>query len=88
MRNLMIAIGMIILAGFVLDANNYYTMDGVIIEVTSDEVIVEDCRGHQWAFDGFGYKVDELVTIKFYTNGTDGERLDDVVTDVLTKEVE
>lgn len=86
MRDLVIAIVAAIVIWFALGSTAYYTTDGVIREVENGVVTVEDRAGHLWDFEGFGYHKGDNVTIKFYDNGTDTERIDDKIVDVFVKE--
>lgn len=59
--------------------NSKYSMDGIIIEVNSNEILVEDITGNIWAFSGKDYRVDDVVRILFFNNYTDNTRLDDEI---------
>lgn len=62
---------------------NYYSMNGVIINVNSDEVSVEDSTGNIWTFFEKGYSIGDEVRIIFFNNHTDNTRVDDKIMRVI-----
>ena len=62
---------------------NYYSMNGVIINVNSDEVSVEDSTGNIWTFSEKGYSIGDEVRIIFFNNHTDNIRVDDKIMRVI-----
>lgn len=56
-----------------------YSMDGIIIEVNSNEILAEDITGNIWVFSGDNYTVDDIVRISFFNSYTDNTRLDDEI---------
>lgn len=65
-----------------------YKVNGVVKEVKGKEILVEDRTGRQWKYEGFGYNKKDKVVIKFDDNGTDTERNDDKVIDVISLETD
>lgn len=63
---------------------SHYTMNGIVIGVEKDIILIEDDTNNIWEFHGSNYEVDDVVEIKFYTNNTDNSRLDDEVESVST----
>ena len=61
----------------------YYSMDGVIINVNSDEISVEDSTGNIWTFFGKEYSINDEVRIIFFNNHTDNTRVDDKIIKVI-----
>ena len=65
--------------GIVGGMETHYSMNGVVLSSSADEVIVRDGSGEEWSFYGEGYKKGENVKITFFTNGTDNKREDDEI---------
>ena len=58
----------------------HYTQDATITALEEDdEVVFVDARGEEWSFFGKGYEVGQEVRVTFYTNHTDRNIYDDVV---------
>ena len=58
----------------------HYTQDATITALEEDdEVVFVDARGEEWSFFGEGYEVGQEVRVTFYTNHTDRNIYDDVV---------
>lgn len=81
--NLFSALGVMIglLAGAIFI--NYYTtrysMNAIVIGIEGDAVLIEDDTNNLWEFSGNGYKINDVVAVKFYTNHTDNIREDDEI---------
>lgn len=62
----------------------HYTKKATVVEVneTTNEVVVVDTIGHEWAFEGTGYTVGDKVTMTMYTNHTDSIITDDEIVKV------
>lgn len=77
------ALTIIIAPAWIETIESQYSMDGIIIDVNSDEILVEDITGNIWAFEGKGYAVDDIVRVTFFNNHTDNTRLDDEIIEVI-----
>lgn len=75
-----IVIGVLIGCEFV--ANNY-TRTVVVQKVVGTEVVVEDYYGHQWAFEGEGFKENQEIKVLMNNNDTDRNVLDDEIVRVI-----
>ena len=75
-----IVIGVLIGCEFV--ANNY-TRTVIVQKVEGTEVVVEDCYGHQWAFEGEGFKENQEIKVLMNNNNTDRNVLDDEIIKVI-----
>ena len=75
-----IVIGVLIGCEFV--ANNY-TRTVVVQKVEGTEVVVEDYYGHQWAFEGEGFKENQEIKVLMNNNNTDRNVLDDEIVRVI-----
>jgi hypothetical protein len=62
--------------------HNYIRKDCEVISVSNDLVTVEDVCGYVWEFEGSGYRVGDVITLKMHTNYTHGTIEDDIVTGV------
>jgi len=69
----------VIPSGIAETIDNNYSMNGVITEINSAEILVEDITGNIWAFEGHGYIVGENVRVSFFNNHTDNIRTDDEI---------
>lgn len=74
---------MILVPAIAETIENYYSMDGIIINVNSDEVSVEDSTGNIWTFFEKGYFIGDEVRIIFFNNHTDNTRVDDKIMRVI-----
>ena len=88
MRDIIIIAVSILLVCFTSNFNNCYKIDGVVKKVHINEITVLDSCGKSWPFTGHGYTVGQKVIIKFNTNGTKTERLDDEIIDIITQKKE
>ena len=61
---------------------SHYTMKGIVLSSSADEIIVRDKTGEEWGFYGDGFTAGDNVRITFFTNGTDNNREDDEITNV------
>lgn len=68
--------------GIVGGMETHYSMKGIVLSSSADEVIVRDGSGEEWSFYGDGYKKGENVKITFFTSGTDNKRQDDEIVKV------
>lgn len=62
---------------------DYYSMDGIVVNVNSDEISVKDHTGNIWTFLGKEYSVGDEVHIIFFNNHTDNTRVDDKIIKVI-----
>lgn len=69
----------VVVPGIAGTLENRYSLKGWIIEIESDEILVEDITGNIWAFFGDGYAEGESVRITFDSNYTEENRLDDKI---------
>ena len=76
----MVIIGVLIGCEFV--ANNY-TRTVVVQKVEGTEVVVEDYYGHQWTFEGEGFKENQEIKVLMNNNNTDRNILDDEIVRVI-----
>lgn len=61
----------------------HYTQTGIITEVSdNNEVTVKDQTGNKWLFESTDFEEGQIVKIKFNTNHTDSNRLDDTIENV------
>ena len=74
-----VLIGSVCVAGTV---ETTYTMDAEIIAISEEEVSLIDSMGEDWVFFGQGFRIGDSVRVRFFTNGTDDTRLDDVIENV------
>lgn len=65
--------------GKVGDLTTKYNREGVVVEVNNNEIVVVDNQDNVWCFYGEGYTVGDNVTMKMFTNNTDGNIYDDVI---------
>lgn len=67
-----------------INSNNNYTREGVVIETnTSDEeVIILDTTGNEWCFYGVGYEEGAIVTMTMDNNNTNNIINDDIIKNV------
>ena len=64
---------------------NYYSMDGTIVNVKSNEVLVKDSTDNTWTFFQKGYSIGDEVRIVFFNNHTNNTRVDDKIMRVIIK---
>ena len=80
LRAIAIVIVFAILVAIVGYVECHYTQDATITALEEDdEVVFVDARGEEWSFFGEGYEVGQKVKVTFYTNHTDRDIYDDVV---------
>ena len=80
LRVIAIAIVFAILVAMVSYVECHYTQDATITALEeNNEVVFVDARGEEWSFFGDGYEVGQEVRVTFYTNHTDRDIYDDVV---------
>ena len=67
-----------------INNNNNYTREGVIIETntSNEEVIILDTTGNEWCFYGVGYEEGDIVTMTMDNNNTDNIINDDIIKNV------
>ena len=64
---------------FVKAYETHYSMNAIVIGVENDKVLIEDDTNNIWEFEGIDYKINDVVAVIFYTNGTDYTREDDEI---------
>ena len=62
--------------------HNYTRKDCEVVKVSGGVVTVEDQVGNLWEFEGFGYEVGDVITLKMHTNYTHNTSRDDYITGV------
>lgn len=67
-----------------INNNNNYTREGVVIETntSNEEVIILDTTGNEWCFYGVGYEEGGTVTMTMDNNNTDNIINDDIIKNV------
>ena len=75
-----IIIGVLIVCGFV---ESHYTRTVVVQKVEGTEVVVEDCYGHQWTFEGEEFTEKQEIKVLMNNNNTDRNVLDDEIVRVI-----
>ena len=67
-----------------INNNNNYTREGVVIETntSNEEVIIVDTTGNEWCFYGVGYEEGDTVTMTMDNNNTDNIINDDIIKNV------
>ena len=67
-----------------ININNNYTREGVVIETHAftEEVIIVDTTGNEWCFYGVGYEEGDTVTMTMDNNNTDNIINDDIIKNV------
>lgn len=77
-----IIIGMLAI-GFIAGAGHYDThytkKDCEVIAVTETEIVIEDPQKHIWKYETKDFSKGDIVTLKMYTNNTEGYIEDDVI---------
>ena len=68
-----------------INNNNNYTREGVVIEMntSNEEVIIVDTTGNEWCFYGVGYEEGDTVTMTMDNNNTDNIINDDIIKNVI-----
>lgn len=61
---------------------NTYTMNAEIVAISGEVVSVKDSMDEVWEFYGDGFRIGDNVKVRFFTNGTDNTRYDDVIKSV------
>jgi uncharacterized OB-fold protein len=63
---------------------NHYTINGVVYEYDNDVIVLLDETDNLWEIDYTDkVKIGDKIKITFDTNGTDDERIDDIITSVV-----
>jgi len=57
----------------------HYKINGTVISVNGENVVVEDTTGNIWEFEADGLIKGEQIKLEFFTNMTDSNRLDDEI---------
>ena len=67
-----------------INNNNNYTREGVVIETntSNEEVIILDTTGNEWCFYGVGYEEGAIVTMTMDNNNTDNIINDDIIKNI------
>jgi hypothetical protein len=75
-----VIIGVLMICGFV---ESHYTRTVIVQKVEGAEVVVEDCYGHQWVFEGEGFTEKQEIKVLMNSNDTDRNVLDDKIVRVI-----
>lgn len=73
---IMFIIGLAALGGTI---ETTYFLNGEVVAINGDEIIIKDLKDEEWSFIGEGFAKGDQVHIRFFTNGTDNTRYDDTV---------
>ena len=67
-----------------INNNNNYTREGVVIETnaSNEEVVILDTTGNEWCFYGVGYEEGAIVTMTMDNNNTNNIINDDIIKNV------
>ena len=70
------------LTGLIGGLVSHYNREAIVTNINDDEITVVDYSDNVWCFYGEGYTVGDSVTMKMFTNNTDGNIYDDVIVKV------
>lgn len=86
-KNIVIIMAFCLAVLFFYDRNvNYYDMNGVVYQRENDVFILLDDTDNLWEIDYTDtLNIGDKVKITFYTNRTDEERIDDIITTVIAE---
>ena len=84
MKKLLI-IAWLVISFIILSRTEYYTRQGVVVDVDNGLVTVEDMGGHLWDAYADGLNIGDNVDLKMHTNYTDKYSCDDIIKDVVKK---
>lgn len=74
---------LIVIPGVGGAVENHYWASGFVIDISNNEVVVEDKSGNLWAFEGEGFDRGDKVKMLMFTNYTDHNRQDDEIIKVI-----
>jgi hypothetical protein len=81
---ILVIVALVIFGGmFYNEEVNHYKMDATVYEVGADYVTFEDTTGNLWDVDKMDVVVGDKYELTFDTMGTDSERVDDEITNIL-----
>lgn len=60
----------------------HYTREAKVIEVTGENIVVEDTTNNVWSFEGDGFAVGDKVTLKMDNSCTNNTIYDDAIVKV------
>jgi hypothetical protein len=81
---ILVIVTLVVFGGMIYDAEvNHYKMNATVYEVGSDYVTFEDATGNLWDVDKMDATVGDKYELTFDTMGTDSERVDDEITNIL-----
>ena len=81
---ILVIVALVVFGGmFYNEEVNHYKMDATVYEVGSDYVTFEDTTGNLWDVDKMDVTVGDKYELTFDTMGTDSERVDDEITNIL-----
>lgn len=76
-------IGIISVFSFISDIESHYTREGIITEITEDEVVITDTTGNEWVVDNEGlYMTGDEIQMLMYNNKTDNIITDDEIIEI------
>ena len=76
----MVIVGVLMVCGFV---ESHYTRMVVVQSVEGTKVVVKDCYGHQWIFEGEEFTEKQEIKVLMNNNNTDRNVLDDKIVRVI-----
>ena len=81
---ILVIVALVVFGGMVYNEEvNHYKMDATVYEVGADYVTFEDVTGNLWDIDKIDATVGEKYELTFDTKGTDNERVDDEIINIL-----
>jgi hypothetical protein len=78
-KKILIVLTIFLVIGLIGTIESRYTRDGRVIEITNQEVTVEDKIGCLWTFYGEGYEIDQEITMVMSDNNTSNIMDDKIV---------
>lgn len=81
---ILVIVALVVFGGMVYNEEvNHYKMNATVYEVGVDHVTFEDATGNLWDVDKMDATVGDKYELTFDTMGTDSERVDDEITNIL-----
>lgn len=81
---ILVVVALVVFGGMVYNEEvNHYKMDATVYEVGADYVTFEDTTGNLWDIDKIDVVVGDKYELTFDTMGTDSERVDDEIINIL-----
>lgn len=81
---ILVIVTLVVFGGMVYNEEvNHYKMDATVYEVGADYVTFEDVTGNLWDIDKMDITVGDKYELTFDAMGTDNERVDDKIVNIL-----